>query len=214
MFLWRPWNNTSSTRLISHFVIFTMWMIFLLVFHHVVRQWNSLISSTASIHHCLSWWRRKILPFLDVLVKRDCFSFTTSVYMKTTFMGLYIWVGSLLHPLHGRLTLYCSDSRIESEIRKVTDIFLKNRYPDNVISNCMRSMIIKFNTCKSFGPLKCSVYIKLLWIGMVSQVFADNISKSVTHWFYSTKVRTNYYTYLFVLSKRRLAFTRTKYDHS
>ena len=58
--------------------------------------------------------------------------------------------------------MICSDSRIQSEIKKVTDIFPQTGYPHNVLWNCIRSTMEKFNTCKSFGPLKFPVYTKLL----------------------------------------------------
>ena len=38
-----------------------------------------------------------MLPFPDVLVERDCFTFTTSVYRKPTFTGLYMSEDSFAH---------------------------------------------------------------------------------------------------------------------
>ena len=67
--------------------------------------------------------------------------------------------------------------------------FLKNGYPDNVLSNSIRSTIVKFNTRKSFGLLKCPVYIKLPWIVPVNQVFADNISGKLRGCGYWMQVR-------------------------
>ena len=58
----------------------------------------------------------------------------------------------------------------------------------------------KFNSRKSFGPL---VHIKLPWIGRISQVFHDNISKAVTRCFSSTKVRTIFTTRLAFLSSQK-----------
>ena len=49
--------------------------------------------------------------------------------------------------------------------------------------------------CKPFDPSKCLVYIKLLWIGPVSQVFPESISKAVTCCFDLTKVRTIFTTF-------------------
>ena len=69
---------------------------------------------------------------------------------------------------------------------KITDNFLRNRYPENVILSCIRSTTLKFNTIKSFGP----VYVNLPWIGSVSQLIGDKISVSVKRRFNSVKVRT------------------------
>ena len=96
--------------------------------------------------------------------------------------------------------MICSDSRIESEIRKVTDIFSQKRIPRQC---CIRSTRVKFNTYKSFGPSKCPVYTKLLWIEPVSQVFADNISKSVMCCIYLVKVRTIFTTRPAFLSSQK-----------
>ena len=85
----------------------------------------------------------------------------------------------------------------------MSHIFLKNGYPDNVVSNSIRSTIVKFNTCKSFCPSKGLVYIKLSWIGPISQEFADNISKSVTRCFYSVKVKTIFTTRFATLSSQK-----------
>ena len=59
-----------------------------------------------------------------------------------------------------------------------------------MISCNIRSTRSKFNINKIFGPLKCPVYVKHLWIELACQVFADKISLSVMCWFYSVKVRT------------------------
>ena len=106
----------------------------------------------------------------------------------TLYIYIYVLTArkiNLVICLTYRALMICSDSRIESKIKKVTDIFLLNGYPDNVSSNSMGSTIEKCNTCKSFGPLKCPVYSKLPWIGPVRLLFADNISKAVTRCFYS-----------------------------
>ena len=67
-------------------------------------------------------------------------------------------------------TMICSKRRIDAEMKKVTDIFLRNGYPDNVISSSIRLTISQFNCIKSFGPSKCPAYVKLPWIGLVSRL--------------------------------------------
>ena len=86
--------------------------------------------------------------------------------------------------------MICSKSRIDAEIKKITDIFLRNGYPDNIISSNIRSTISKFNSIKSFGLSKHPVYVKLSWFGVVSRFLADIISGSIMRCFKSVKVRT------------------------
>ena len=72
--------------------------------------------------------------------------------------------------------MICSKNRIDVKIKKITDIFLRNGCPDNIISTSIGSTISKFNSIKSIGPSKCLVYMKVPWISAISQLFADKIS--------------------------------------
>ena len=90
-----------------------------------------------------------MLPFLDLLVKKDLSSFVPSVYRKPTFAGLHViwdsftpksWKINLAKRFTHRALMICSDSRIEAVLKKVARIFLKNGYPKDVISDN-----IKFN---------------------------------------------------------------------
>ena len=129
-----------------------------------------------------------MLPFLGGLVEKDPSSFLTCIYRKPTFTGLYIswdsftpksrkidFVKCLTHLAF----LICSNNQINAGIQKVTDIFLRNVYPENVLLSRIRSAISKFNTIKSFGLSKCRVLVKILWIGPVRQLFADKIFGSI-----------------------------------
>ena len=75
--------------------------------------------------------------------------------------------------------MICSKSRIDAESKKVSDIFLRNEYQDNVILSGIGSTISKCNSIESIGSSKCSVYMRIPWIGAVSLYFADKISGSV-----------------------------------
>ena len=121
----------------------------------------------------LSLWRRKMTicyPFLTCWLKRVLHPLSNSVYRKPTFTTLYIsWDSFVLksrkinlvkHLTHQTLMI-CSKSRIDTEIEKI-------------------SMISS----------KCPIHVKLLWIGTVSQLFADKNSGLVMCCFNSIKVRT------------------------
>ena len=118
-----------------------------------------------------------LLPFLNMLVEKYPSSFITSIYWKPIFTDLYIsWdsfatksrkINFIKCHSHQSLKI-CSNSRINAETKKVTDIFRRNGYPDNVILSSIRSTISKFNSIKSFGPSKCPVYVKLPGIGLLA----------------------------------------------
>ena len=73
--------------------------------------------------------------------------FTTSVYRKPTFSGIYTNFNSLLpssykigllHTLH-RCFRICSDwTKIHLELVKLIDVFKSNCYPENFINNCFK----------------------------------------------------------------------------
>ena len=47
---------------------------------------------------------------------------------------------------------------VMSQLRAIRDIFIDNRYPEDVIESNIKYMVTKFrDTIKVFGPLKCPV---------------------------------------------------------
>ena len=44
--------------------------------------------------------------------------------------------------------MICSESRLEIELKKITDIFLFDNYPEKVILSCIEFRISKFNKNK------------------------------------------------------------------
>ena len=122
-----------------------------------------------------------MLPYLDVLVENGLFSFTSSVYHMSTFTGLYTSLDTfdpkfwkINHVKCWKLIGHWWFIPKVGPIRKlkmITDIFLRNGYPDNAISSRIRSMISLFKSIKSFGLSRCPVYVKIPWVGVVSLFF-------------------------------------------
>ena len=118
------------------------------------------------------------LPFLDVLVERSLFAFITSIYRKPMFTGLYLsWDAfapktrkvNLIKCLVFRALKICSDNKIKSEFEQVKNLFLGKRYPEGVILDTINKTVHKFrNNIRPFGSSKCSVYVRLPWIGSPS----------------------------------------------
>lgn len=121
------------------------------------------------------------LPFLDVLVHRTPSLFITSVYSKSTFTGLYTRWNSfcpkrqkinLIRTLTHRALMICSDNTLKDEISCLTGIFVNNGYPLDVVQSVIRDKTARFNKIKPATVGKCPVYLRLPWLGRISESFA------------------------------------------
>ena len=150
-------------------------------------------NETLSFFHCLNDLHPSLtfamdkendkLPFLDVLVERRSFAFVTSIYRKPTFTSLYLsWdafdrksrnvnLSSVSHSLAFKI---CLDNKIKSEFEQIKNLFLGNRYPEEVIVDIINETINKFRN--NIRPL----YVRFTWIGSPIQLIADKVSSSVT----------------------------------
>ena len=143
------------------------------------------------------------LPFLDVLVQRSCSSFTTTIYRKPTFTGLYLGWNSfcprerkvnLIKTLVHRALMICSNSVLDEELSKITNILLDNGYPKHIVDNTIKNKIRQFGEPKIFGPNKLPIYLKIPWIGEVTTRFTDKVKRAVTRCFRSINPRIIYKT--------------------
>ena len=88
------------------------------------------------------------MSFLDVNIIREQGEFTTSVYRKPTFSGIYTNFDSflpssnkisLLHTFLYRSFRICSDwTKFHLELVNLIDLFKSNGYPENFIKNCFK----------------------------------------------------------------------------
>ena len=156
-----------------------------------------------ALHFTFEKEENNSLPFLDVLVEKSDTGFLTSVYRKPTFSGLYTrWSSfcpkqrkiSLIKTLTHRALMICSKSKLDSELEKLTKIFLENGYPEDVISVNIKEKIANFSADIKFGPQKCPVYLKLPWIGNSSLRFESQIKQAITNCFFAVNPRVVYST--------------------
>ena len=143
------------------------------------------------------------LNFLDVLVEKDDTRFLTSTFRKPTFTGQYIrWNSfrpktrkiSLIKTLIHRAPIICSKTKLGSELDKIIQLLIEIGYPAEVLLSCINQKLADFAAEKTFGPEKCSIYLKLPWIGNVSSKFENQINKAITSCFYAMKPRVVYST--------------------
>ena len=69
----------------------------------------------------------------------------------------------------------------------IKQLLIDNGYPQDVLVSCIKEKLANTSSEKRFGPQKCPVYIKLLWIGNVSSKFENQINKAITSCFHAVK---------------------------
>ena len=112
---------------------------------------------------------------------------------------------NLIRCLSYRALNICSDCKIENELKVFKDIFIDNRYPEDVIDVNIRHTVTKFkNTNKVFGPPKCPAYFRLPWVGSACLSIVDKIASSVYRCDYAVNLRPIFTT--------RPAFNSTNKD--
>ena len=91
------------------------------------------------------------LPFLDTCVTRKSTGFSTNLYHKKTFTGVYLnWTSltsrkykiSLIKCLCDRIWRICQDEQQRDvEIQKLRMILIKNQYPENIIEKEIKRFV-------------------------------------------------------------------------
>ena len=143
------------------------------------------------------------LPFLDVLVTKPDNKFITSVYRKPTFIGQYIHWNSfglkqrktnLIDTLTHRALKICSKSTLKHKLDNIRSILVKNGYPEFLIDVRTFKKLLRFEQSTKEGPKKCSVYLKLPWIGKNSLKFERKIKLFNNNCFRAVKPRVVFST--------------------
>ena len=100
------------------------------------------------------------MSFLDVQISREDKTFTTSVYRKPTFSGVYTHFDSFLPSTYKFGTVYtlayrcfriCSSwTKLHNELVCLKEIFLKNGYPEDFINKCFKKFMDNIHVVKEF----------------------------------------------------------------
>ena len=97
------------------------------------------------------------LLFLDVLVEWRSFAFVSSLYLSWNAFAPKSRKVNLIKCLTFKALKICSD-KIKSEFEQIKNLFLGNRYPEEVIVITINKTVNKFrNNIRPFGPPKCPV---------------------------------------------------------
>ena len=126
------------------------------------------------------------LPFMDVLVRREQNRFTTSVYRKPTFTGLYTrWDSycptsrkiALIRSITQRAKKICSPQYLDDEAEKLQAIFWKNGYPEPIVSRVIKQTLNHQAEAPNEMKKPEKVFIRLPWLGPASSAFENRIRR-------------------------------------
>ena len=129
--------------------------------------------------------------FLHVNIIHEKGKFTTSVYRKPTFSGIYTHFDSflpssnkigLLHTLLYRCFRICSDwTKFHLELVKLTDVFKNNGYPENFINNCFKVFLDnKYRIQEKVTTVpKKTLFLVLPYLGPLSLQTRTKLRKSL-----------------------------------
>ena len=67
--------------------------------------------------------------------------------------------------------MICSKSKLQHELENISSILWKSGYPESIIRITMSKKIALFNRQPKEEQQKCTVYLKLPWIGKFSLNF-------------------------------------------
>ena len=171
------------------------------------ENFNNFLPRLNGLHPSLSFTSESEvdgkLPFLDVLVDRSNSSFSTSVYRKPSFSGLYTrWDSfcpttrkiNLIKTLTLRAVRICSPEKLDPEITSIKSIFTNNGYPEHVTNKAIAQVLHSQSMEPEMGPARRPVYVRLPWIGPVSKRFEKQIKQTVQRCFPQTQPRVIFRT--------------------
>ena len=103
------------------------------------------------------------LAFLDVLVIREVDKFSTSLYRKSTFSGLYTNFNSFVADSYKKGLIYCLLFRVfaltvnwekfHEEVKFLKELFKRNLFPEHFVDRCIKLFLDKKNA--TGGYTKC-----------------------------------------------------------
>ena len=152
----------------------------------------ALFKNLNGLHEAISFTKEEennnILPFLDILIIRESNRFLTTVHRKATFTGQYLHFQSfcskkrkvnLIRTLCHRAHMICSPELLEKEIKNISDIFIKNGYPESLVSRVIKLHKESLSVVKPYGPEKLHVVLKVPYAGNKSYSMMNKV-KSIT----------------------------------
>ncbi len=140
---------------------------------HIALFLNFINSQHPNIKFTYETETENSLPFLDVLVTREGNCFTTSLFRKKTFTGLYTDFSSLAPDKYKKnlisVLLYrafhiCSTYKtFHDEIIRIKEILSKNKFPRALVDRIIKSFLDKTFTPTVVAPTETETRVPLLF---------------------------------------------------
>ena len=134
----------------------------------------------------------KVIPFLDVLIKRHNHTYSTSIYRKKTFTGLYTkWDSftprkykvNLIRTLTFRCFRICSSPHLlQSCLDELKKLLSQNGYPKGVVNYNMNDVLQKQQNkplTPTFTVPKKKVFLVLLYLGLQSKIITKQMMSCI-----------------------------------
>ena len=155
---------------------------------HVKKFHKYLNSRHENMNFTFECEKNNCLPFLDVLVSRTDNGFSTSIYRKPTFSGLYTNFDSFIPEKYKKGLILCllyrafsfvtSWDKFQHEVNYLKNIFSKNNYPEHFFDKCLGLFLAKRFSLNKV-PSKEKIIISLPFMGKYSNVFQKQFDKLV-----------------------------------
>ena len=167
------------------------------LFLNYINNIHSNSQFTVEVENCSS------LPFLDILVEKTSNSFSTSLFRKKTFTGLYTNFSSLSPNLYKTNLISClvyrafhicsSYSKFHNEILRIKSILAKNCFPQSLVDKFIRSFLdkqfSKVSTSNEQESKKTSITFCLPYLGTYSIRIKKNVIKLLKENFPDVKLQ-------------------------
>ena len=90
--------------------------------------------------------------------------------------------------------MICSESKVDGEIDFITKTFCNNGFPEDIVRSVIGDKIAYFHKTKVSSAQRCPVYLRLPWLGEISDRLADQISASIRRCYFASNLHVVYYT--------------------
>ena len=157
---------------------------------HVLPFQQYLNSQHPNITFTVEMESNSTLPFLDVQIQRSTDGFSTSVYRKPTFTGLFTNFDSfipfnlkrsLVYTLLDRYLKICSSYHLfHSEVLKLKNLLHSNGYPHAFLDRCVRVFLDRVfspPTNNSHSSQNQFIYFRLPYTGSHSLQIRTQVTK-------------------------------------
>ena len=188
--------------------------------HHLEKFNEYLNTKHANIKFTSGKEVNRSLPFLDVLISQNKEGFTTTVYHKPTFSGVYSNFnsfiadeykhGSIFTSLFQIFPIVSDFSKFHKEVNYIKDVFKKNYFPTNLADKCIKIFLNKQLSQKILEHTvpKKELFIVLPYLGMPSFCLRTCLQKSINSNISFCKIKV-----IFKSSKRLANFLSLKIKH-